>query len=197
MVIMSYNIWIAENIDNEEYNQYIKELESIGILNFRLFKEIDKAINLMKYIEFQETKVIISDRLYSEFIKKFKENIIDMCVAPKIIVFTKNKDKFIKNNKDYQNKNYSFYKFGGIAITFDEIKKFLKNEIIPQKMKKSDDIQLTFEYIDCIEKLGLPLFFKTLRENVSIDDMEEYTNSLYNTYSKDNSELRILLDSIK
>ena len=102
---MLYTIWIDENIDNEENTQYIKELESIGLLNFRLFKEISKAINFMKYIKFQETKVIISDRLYSELVKKFKENIIDICVAPKIIMFIKNKEKFIKN-KDKISKKY-------------------------------------------------------------------------------------------
>ena len=129
---MSYTIWIDENIDNEENNQYIKELELIGLLNYRLFKEIDKALNHMKYIEFQETKVIISGRLYSEFVNKFKENIIDMCVAPKIIVFTSNKEKFIENNKEYQKNTNIFYKFGGIATSFDEIKKFLKVQIIPK-----------------------------------------------------------------
>ena len=197
MINMSYTIWIDENIDNEEYTKYSKELESMGLLSFRLFKEIDKAINHMKYIEFQETKVIISGRLYKEFVKKFKENIIDMCVAPKIIIFTKNKEKFIENNKEYENNINLFYAYGGIATTFDEIKKFLKGEIIPQKMKKLEDIQLTFEYIDSIEKLTLPIFFKSLIDNTSIDNMDEYTNSLYNDYSKDNDKLKILLDSIK
>ena len=49
-----------------------------------------------------------------------------MCVAPKIIIFTKNKEKFIENNKDYQKNINLFYAYGGIATTFDEIKKFLK-----------------------------------------------------------------------
>ena len=150
----------------------------------------------MKYIKFHETKVIVNGKLYSEFVKKFKENIIDMCVAPKIIVFASNKEKFIENNKEYQNNSNLFYKFGGIATSFDEIKKFLKDEIIPQKMKETDDIQLTFEYIDCIEKLTLPIFFKSLIDNTSNAKMEEYTNLLYNTYSKDNDELKKLLNSI-
>ena len=127
---MSHTIWIDENIDNEENTQYLKELESIGLLSLRLFKEIDKAINHMKYIEFQETKVIIKDTLYSQFVKRFKENIIDMCVAPKIIIFTKNKDKFIKNNKEYQSNINLFYKFGGITTTLDEIKKFLRETFV-------------------------------------------------------------------
>ena len=197
MVNMSYTIWIDEIIDNEENIIYSKELESMGLLSFRLFKEIDKAINHMKFIEFQETKVIISGRLYNEFVKKFKENIIDMCVAPKIIIFTKNKEKFIENNKEYKNNINLFYAYGGIATTFDEIKKFLKDEIIPQKIKKTEDIQLTLEYIDSMEKLTLPIFFKLLIDNTSIDNMDEYTNSLYNDYSKDNDNLKILLDSIK
>ena len=196
MVISLNIIWIDENIDNEENIQYRKELESIGLLINKLFKGIDEAINHMKSIKFQETIVIISDRLYSEFVEKFKENIKDMCVAPKIIVFTKNKDNF-KNNKEYKNNISLFYKFGGIAITLDEIKKFIKNEIISQEMEKSDEIQLTFEYIDSIEKLELPLFFKTLIDNVSNDNMEEVTNSLYNNYSKDKNELKKLLGSIK
>ena len=99
---MSYIIWIDENIDNEENTKYQKELESIDLFNFRFFKEIDIAINHMKYIKFQETKVIISGKLYSEFVNKFKENIIDMCVAPKIIYLQKikkNLSKIIKNIK--------------------------------------------------------------------------------------------------
>ena len=124
MAIIPLIIWIDENIDNEENTIYLKELESIGLLNVRLFKQIDKAINHMKYIDFQETKVIISGKLYYDFVKKFKENIIDMCVAPKIIIFTNNKEKFIEYNREYQNNTDLFYKFGGIATTFDEIKKF-------------------------------------------------------------------------
>ena len=126
MVNISYTIWIDENIDNKEYAKYSKELEPMDLLSFRLFKKIDKAINHMKYIEFQETKVIICDRLYNEFIKKFKENRIDMCVASKIIIFTKNKEKIIENNKEYHNNIHLFYAYGGISITFDEIKKIVK-----------------------------------------------------------------------
>ena len=41
MINTSYTIWIDENIDNEENAIYTKELESMGLLSFRLFKEID------------------------------------------------------------------------------------------------------------------------------------------------------------
>ena len=193
---MPHTIWIDQNIHNEENTKYSKKLESMGLLSLKLFKEVDEAINHMKNINFQETKVIISDSLFSEFVKQFKENIADMFVAPKIIIFPKNKEDFIKNNKEYQNDSNLFYKFGGIATTFDEIKKFLKSKNQPQNLKKLDDIQLTFEYIDSIEKLTLPIFFKSLIDNISNAKIDVYTSLLYNTYSKSNDELKKLLDSI-
>ena len=156
---MKYNVvWIDEDLDNDENRKYVEELKSFGSLffNIGLFKNLDEAISHLKGIKFQETKVITSGKLYPEFMKKFIENIIEMYVAPKIIIFTRNKKIFNKNNKFYQNN--SFYNYGGVVDTFQEVKKFLKKE-------KIDDVQLTFEYIDKKEKLLLPLFFKALIDN--------------------------------
>ena len=175
-------IWIDEELDSEENKKYAEELYSFGSLIVRLFKNLDKAIEHMKYIEFQETKVIVSGKLYPEFVKKFKENIIDMCVAPKIIIFTRNRQTFIENNKDYQNN--TFYNFGGVVDTFQEVVKFLRSESELKKINNADDVQLTFEYIDKKEKLLLPLFFKTLIDNISNNNMEKYTSSLYDEFSK-------------
>ena len=83
-----------------------------------------------------------------------------MCVAPKIIIFTGSKEKFIEYNKNYQNASNIFYTFGGIATSFNEIKNFLQNDKGIKKVNNLDEIQLTFEYIDTTEKLVLPLFFK-------------------------------------
>ena len=49
-----------------------------------------------------------------------------MYIAPKIIIFTKNKEDFIKLNKGYNNDK--FYIYGGIVTKFDDIKNFLKNK---------------------------------------------------------------------
>ena len=163
-------LWVDANIDNSENTEYVKELESIGSLRLKLFKNIEEAIEQLKYLEFQETKVIISGSFYSEFIKSFKENILKMYIAPKIIVFTKNKENFVKENKDYKK--------------IKEIK------------KQYDDVQLTFERIDKKEKLVLPIFFKTLIDTISNDNMEKYTDELYETYSKERKDLKSLLGSI-
>ena len=189
-------LWVDANIDNSENTEYVKELESIGSLRLKLFKNIEEAIEQLKYLEFQETKVIISGSFYSEFIKSFKENILKMYIAPKIIVFTKNKENFVKENKDYSSNENVFYTFGGIATSFNEIKEFLKEKKIKEIKKQYDDVQLTFERIDKKEKLVLPIFFKTLIDTISNDNMEKYTDELYETYSKERKDLKSLLGSI-
>ena len=189
-------LWVDANIDNSENTEYVKELESIGSLRLKLFKNIEEAIEQLKYLEFQETKVIISGSFYSEFIKSFKENILKMYIAPKIIVFTKNKENFVKENKDYSSNENVFYTFGGIAPSFNEIKEFLKEKKIKEIKKQYDDVQLTFERIDKKEKLVLPIFFKTLIDTISNDNMEKYTDELYETYSKERKDLKSLLGSI-
>ena len=188
-------IWIDENIESEEKKENIKILDSFGAFAIRLFTNVDKAIDHMKYIEFQETKVIISDKLYHEFLQKFKENIIDMCVAPKIIILTKNKQNFMINNKDYQHK--TFYNFGGVTDSFQEIVDYLFDDNKSEKIKNFDDVQLTFEYIDSKEKLVLPLLFKVLIDDISDNNTTEFTSYLYEKYSKNNDEIKNLLGSIK
>ena len=120
-----------------------------------------------------------------------------MCVAPKIIILKGSKEKFIEYNKNYQNASNIFYTFGGIATSFNEIKNFLQNDKGIKKVNNPDEIQLTFEYIDTIEKLVLPLFFKALIDNASNEHMEKYTNFLYETYSKEKEQIKELLGSIK
>ena len=198
-------IWIDPYINSEENKKYAQELKSINSLSNGLFQNVDEAIDYMKTIEFKETKVILSGRLYSEFVSKFKQNINDMCIAPKIIVFTSNIDKFLEYNKQYKNNDNKFYNLGGIATKFSKIKEFLMTDIknIVEdtienlRINEQEEVQLTFEYIDKKEKLLLPMFFKVLLDNVPNENIESYTNILYNTYAEDKDILKILLGSIK
>ena len=61
---------------------------------------------------------------------------------------------------------------------------------------KDNNIQLTFEYIDCIEKLELPLFYKSLIDLTEINNIDKYTELIYNKYSKNNKFIKYLLDDI-
>ena len=60
-------------------------------------------------------------------------------IIPKIIIFTKNKEDFIKLNKDYNNDK--FYIYGGIVTSFNDIKEFLKNKEIKYKERPLEEIE--------------------------------------------------------
>ena len=198
MVVISNIIWIDSNVDNEENRGYLKDLQSYNYFKIKCFKNIDEAINIIKKIEFEETYIILSGRLYIKFIEKFKENLKDVYIIPKIIIFTENKDKFIEYNKEYSNiLNHPFYNLGGIKTSFDEIKKFILNPINKKILNRDDEGQLTFEYIDSKEKLGLPLLYKSLIEVTPNDKIDIFTKNIFEKYSKDSISIKNLLNSIK
>ena len=154
-------IWIEEALESLENKEYAIKLNSFGSFETNLFTNVDKAIVNMKSIKFQQTFVIVSGKLYPEFVEKFKKNIIDMCFAPKIIIFTKNKQNYIITSGIYQGN--TFYNFGGVFDKFQDVIEFLRAEIKNKlEIKKADNVQLTFEYINNKQNLILPLFFKTL-----------------------------------
>ena len=201
--IISKVIWIDPKIDNIENISYINELKTKYSANIETYKNSKDAIFYMKKIKFEEIKIIINSSNYSQFVKLFKKNIINMYFAPKIIVFTNNISRFHEINPGYDNIDI-FYKYGGITSIFEEVKKFLvddpekniKGDNILKKYNPANEVQLTFEYIDCREKLLLPMFFKTLISSIKNENINMYTNSLYNTYSKDSKDIKILLDAI-
>ena len=120
-------IWIDPNVRNKENLSYINELTSIESIEPKTFTNIQESINYIKSIKFEEIKIIISSRYYSPFVKSFKENIIDIYFAPKIIVFTSDKKKFFENNMGYNKYIETFYKYGGIVTSFQDVKKYSIN----------------------------------------------------------------------
>ena len=221
---MSKVLWIDQNVDNYINIGYAKELRAINSVKYlKLFKNTEEAVTYLKEIRFDETIIIVSGRLYAELVEKFKENLLEIYTIPKIIVFTSSRNKFIEFNKDYENENNKFYNFGGIAVAFKQIEDFfnsenkniisnepnLKNFENPSNYKpyeteigkilfnKSEEAQLTFEYIDKKEKLVLPLFFKALIDNASNENLEKYNKLLYNAYSKSSQRLKELLEPIQ
>ena len=53
-------IWLDQNIDSVNNSLYAKEIESLTQFKLKLFKNVDAAINYLKTIKFEETKIIIS-----------------------------------------------------------------------------------------------------------------------------------------
>ena len=197
-IINSTIIWIDANIDNNEFTEYIAELNDFGSFKIEPFKNIDDTMRLLKHITFEKTYIILNPKLYHNFVDEFKRNINDIYTIPKIILFMSKKDKIIKNSTIFlKNINHPFYTLGGITKEFEDIKKFLLNPIKKKSIKRNDEGQLTFEYIDCIEKLALPLFYKALIDITTYNKIEEFTNYAYKNYSEISEDVKDLLLFIK
>ena len=116
-------IWIDPKVDNMENRSYIHQLALLDSIRPITFKNVQESIKYLKGIKFEAIKIILCGTTYSEFIQSFKDNIIDIYFAPKIIVFTTSVSKFHQKNPKYDNNIEKFYKYGGIVTIFQELKK--------------------------------------------------------------------------
>ena len=213
LIIDAYIIWIDPNVDNQENSKYKEELKKIKNLDIKCYKDIDKAINFIKEnIFFTETFIIVSGCIYIKFIEKFKQALKDICTIPRIIIFTRDKNNFLKKNENFLNIiNHKYYNLGGIHINFKDVKDFIidnlektgdtqyennRSEVcLRQNTINKDESKLIFEYIDSMDQLLLPLLYKTLI-NIDENDIEIFSDFLYDKYNKYRSILG-LLNSIK
>ena len=116
-------LWIEPDLETDENMKNNRDLKNISnYLNFQSFKQVKEAIDHLKSIKFQETYIIIRDKIFSELIKYFKENLDFMYIIPKIIIFSKDKKNFIKNNKDFKNEDNKFYQDGELKLILMKLK---------------------------------------------------------------------------
>ena len=209
-------IWIDENIFNDENTRYYTEIYDIinnknneyASFRFLRFQKISEFFIIVQYIKFQTTIIIISGSLYYDFIIEFIKNLNNIYIIPKIIIFANDQFELLGDQKLKNILHNNFYNFGGIHTSYYDIKNFIlqqiksentQNEIIEdlRSTKSKYENVFIFDYIDCREKLLLPLFYKSL-----IDSTTEYRNLyfmqlLYQNYSNNNHKLKNLLKSIR
>ena len=67
--------------------QNIKELSDLGFTKTNLVFSTSEALKKLKQIKFEDTIIIISLNLYSQFIKDFTKNITHIYTIPKESIF--------------------------------------------------------------------------------------------------------------
>ena len=194
---MKVVLWLDPNIDWEENSHYFDELTQLVSYKIYRIKTVDEAINQINEILFEETIIIVSGKLFKEFIIKFEKNLNNLCLMPNIIIFTANRNEFLQSLGNYiYYINNSFYNSGGVKCDFSEVLKFVKN---PKKKKdppkRENEEHFSFDYIDTKEKLAMPIFYKCLIEFTEKDNIEfiQFLNDKYYNQSK---EIKKFIDSI-
>ena len=197
-------IWLDPNIDSLENSEELKS--NLDLLNIKLIKNLNEAINYLKKIKIKHINIILTKAIYPQFIQQYKKNLVDMTFSLTIFLYKTNEQEIINNNnnKEYTNYEEILFEFGGIINKLEELENILlksgKNITEYEETKKNTfdlPVQLTFELIDNKAKLLLPLSFKSLLDKAINDNMIEYTNSLFGIYSKQNVDIRKLLQNIK
>ena len=193
---ISIVIWVDPAVDNAENKKYLKFMDKFDYLKVKYFKEVKYAIDEIRKIFFEETLIILSGKLYFDFIEQFKENLNNIYVIPKILVFTSKIDKFKEKLDEYNNMHECpFYISEGIKINFTAIQRYFS--IKEKKSNIEEEGQLTIEYIDKIENLALPILFKSLIDVAHYEEIIKFNELIYNNYSKESKHIKNLLKPIK
>ena len=158
-------IWLDPKLDSDENITNFNKLNQIRNVKIIRIKTINQTLEKLNEILFKETFIIVNSELYNEFIDEFKENKNNICFIPKIIIFNPNEKDFL-DSKNKNMINHPFYNSGGVETDFNKVIQYIKN---PKKytqifLKREDEGQLSFDYIDTKEKLALPLMYKYLIE---------------------------------
>ena len=192
----SHIIWVDGQINSESNTKYKIQLELLGNFKIKYFLDVNEAMTYIKSIKYEETFIIVSGRLHTDLIGNLIKNFTDLCIIPKIIVFTSKHGKDGVAQKSKELNNWQYYHFGGIVAGFEPIKEFIL------KSSKKDDISfneenMNFEPINDKEKLILPLLYKMLIRITPNDNIKKLNEELNNIYGEKNKEMKKLFNLIK
>ena len=182
-------IWIDQNVNNEENQSYKKDIKKLMKMNFSCFTEVPGAIEYLKKLEFAQTYIICSGRLYPDFIIKYKSIINDLMICPRIIIFCGDRISYLIRNKDNDvlEINHPFYNSGGVQDNIGDVIKFLEEkgptiEPISHEMEYHLEDRLIFRKISSECHLILPLFFSEFIKKPEEEKIEEFNQIAFKRY---------------
>ena len=164
-------IWMDPEIESEENQIHYKALFTEKNIECKKYDKIDDAFNYLKKEEndFKEIVIITSGKYFNNLYYMIKNNIKSIKFAPIIVVFTEEKDLFIKQLK-INNLYYNNDLFDPKLIFTNQIQLecFLSNEI------SSEGKDLSFDLIDNLEQLIIPTYYTYLLEDVKRPEIEHF-----------------------
>ena len=187
-------IWIDKNVDNEENTNYQNELNKHNQIKLFPIKNVDLGIKFFKKLSFKRVIILISGSLFQEFYQKFRENLPDLAIVPKIIIFTSSVSKMKNNFGGILPLYHPFYNSHGIICKFQELEDILlfkisfKDYIIPSQYNRleriRDDEKFFFEYIRNKYELVLPLFFSSYTNIPSDEQIQTFNKLILTNFGK-------------
>lgn len=206
-------IWFDENINHShsEIHKYLAELKrevntqvsdksnivySMSLIdslnqldNIFSFEDIKSGFEIIKKQRFQETFIIVGARLFPEFFKTFNENLKNIYIIPKIILF--NPQRIIFPDEIKQQKYFNLYE----CFEFEGIKNIIEQEKMENKMNDIAELGQSgeldefdkFTKIESEDDLFLTYLYSKLFDISETKNNKQFIND---TYEKFNSEQR-------
>ena len=227
-------IWIGKNIfdkknesnsNKSEKNFYIQTSSSERVMknnkirseyDLKFYKRINEAIDFIKKLRFNDTIIVVNGDMLDNFISEFKNNINEIYVIPKIIIFKKEEGfllslfhKILKflcfcRKKQIIEKFYCseqiYSSFDDIISYFDYLikeKKFYDDKYKINNKNKIflKDVKYIFDPVRNKKDLILPLFYNILLDISETKKNNAFIKSMYQEYSN-NSKYNKLLKQI-
>ena len=192
-------LWLDQKIFNSQNKKYISNLEKD---NFKIlpYNNIKNLMEKMESITFKMYIVIVSGRLFPEYVTKIKNN-KKLFIIPLTLIFTFNKTGLKQEiNKDYlEFLNHKYFNPLGIVDEFKDLRNILK-ETISKLEKIISHIQLgntpkpynykecmAFEYLEDNNQLIFPYLYQKIMSNSKVDSnsIEIFNKFLLENFGKD------------
>ena len=75
------------NPNNTETSEFIDQIKKDDN-NILKFTNINEAMIIIMQLKFHETIIIVNAEIFIDFVKLFYENLLIICIIPKIIIFS-------------------------------------------------------------------------------------------------------------
>jgi len=184
-------VWIDSEINNEENNLYKNYL--CKFFKVSTFINESEGINQIKQFKFEKIHIIVSGRLFKNFIKLIKTEIAKISCIIDIIVFTSdarkpfieeicNKEKFILDGYFFEKKN--------IFTKISEVRDYLLSS------NKINNIQREiFEKIEKEEQLLPCIYYKSFfKDTITKEEIHDFNQYLMNNFNFNKKENKYVYD---
>ena len=200
-------LWIDPNIFGEENQIFLEKIKNTFnyFINIYTYTDVDDGINKLKEIKFIPTILIISGRLYPEFILFYRYNLKEYNLILETIIFTSSKTDYLNKNKDNTDMmlNDSYFNIGGVIDEFEELLSFLKEEKYENKLIKipeQNNINLEerendfiYEMINSKNQLICPIFYNQIFNKSNDESNTNFLRLIISKYSNDNNEIKKII----
>ena len=190
-------IWIDQNVNNNENKTLQKELESHKGIELESFDSEEKGIKLLKKTKFKNTIIITSGYLYPKFYEQFQKITEEIMIIPKIIIFTRDANKFILENINKLPLKDPFFNSGGVVDRLEDIKNFIESSTDQNQpgFEGNNDEIFEIQYIKEKNDLILPLYYHENLRACTEKEIKEFNEKILSE-NKTNTAIEFIFSQL-